>query len=338
MLRLLTLLCCSAAAAPAERYQLRQQAGDYPLVILLDEEAGVEASISPKAGGELCGLRFKVKEEWVEMIYRACDYTETAGWRGKAPLLWPATGPTIGGKQGVYRIAGKAYQMPVHGFARNMPWKVDIARADQREARALLSLSDTPETRKQYPFGWRLSVEYRLREGRLYLVYNVGTSIQNTAAMFFSIGNHITFRTPFLRGSDPLKMTVETAASTMIKRDAQSLPTGETAAPPFTGSIDLGRIAWNPALSLTGYKGEPTLSLTDPQGLRVRIRHTARTLPAQPFVQFNLWGDPKAGYFSPEPWMGIQNSLNGNAGRIELKPGEAWQWTIELTPSLFAKM
>jgi galactose mutarotase-like enzyme len=43
---------------------------------------------------------------------------------------------------------------------------------------------------------------------------------------------------------------------------------------------------------------------------------------------FNLWGNPREGYFSPEPWIGIQNSLNLDGGTIRLDPGANWTWLL----------
>lgn len=324
-------LILSTASFAAERYQVEQKDG---FVILRDEQAGVEATIAPKEGGELCGFKYRLEGVWTELLYRACDYSKAEGWRGKAPLLWPATGATIG----KYRASNKEYEMPFHGFVQGMPWKVDITRADKREARTLLGVSDTEETRKVYPFSWRVTVEYRLREGRLSLVYTVGTSNQNSAIMFFSIGNHITFRTPFQAGSEGGKMTMETPGMVLLKKDAKNLPTGETQPSPYRGKVELSRIEPGRAHSLGGYASDPTLILMDPQGMRVRMKHTAQRLPPQPLVQFNVWGDAKAGYFSPEPWVGGQNSFHTKMGLVELKPGEAWQWTIELYPMYMPKM
>ncbi|MCC6368777.1 MAG: hypothetical protein IT165_35085 [Bryobacterales bacterium] len=343
-LRLFTVCALLAAGmSGAERYTVQRRPGPYPLLVLEDSDAGVEASVSPRAGGELCSLRYRWNGQWVELLYRACDYSSREGWRGKAPLLWPATGATVGegdvdgnGKAGHYRAAGKTYTMPFHGFAQNYPWTVDVTHADKRESRVLLSLTDSEETRKIYPFAWRLSVEYRLVEGRLFLVYTVGASIQNKGEMFFSIGNHMTFRTPFLPGSDASQMRLETPAGFQLVKNARNLPTGATIKPAFLPATDLSALPVKQAVPLGGYTGDPVLSLTDPQGLRLRIRHSAQRLPRQPFFQFNLWGDAGDGYFSPEPWVGAINSFHTKMGLVILKPGESWRWTIELYPVTIA--
>lgn len=313
------------AAGP--RYTAEQANG---LVTLRDEQAGVEARISPRDGGELCGLRYRFEGQWLELLYKACDYSKTPGWRGKAPLLFPATGSTAG----PYTATGKPYKMIQHGFAQHLPWKLDFAKADANEARAMLAITDMVQTRPSYPYGFRVSVEYRLRDGRLYVQYTVGAALENKEPMPFSIGNHITFRTPFVPGSDPAKMRLETPARTLIRKDKQNIPTGETGAPPFTNTTELGATAFVPAVSLGGYESAPVLNLTDPKNLRVRIRHEASRPPAakDPYVQFNVWGDPAQGYISPEPWVGLQNSLLSRKGLIQLRPGETWDWRIEIQP------
>jgi len=329
-LRLFAAMLSCAFVWGAERYEVVERDG---LIVLSDHEAGVEATIAPKEGGELCGLKYKFQDKWVELLYRACEYAPAEGWRGKAPLLWPATG-----RADAYQVKGKTYEVPFHGFAMKMPWKVDVAKAGKSEARALLSLRATEETKKIYPFEWRLTVEYRLREGRLFMVYDVGASKQNTSNMFFSIGNHITFRAPFVPGSDAGKLTMETAAGAYLKKDAKSLPTGETTPSPFSGRVMLQNVEALKAHSLGAYRTDPSIVLRDPAGLQLRMKHSASKLPAQPLVQFNLWGDPKAGYFSPEPWVGGQNSFHNKIGLVELKPAEGWTWTIEIQPMAYARM
>lgn len=318
------------SAMAAERYAISMQESPTALAVLKDEAGGMEASVAPGAGGELCGLRYKFKDEWVELIYRACDYTPVTGWRGKAPLLWPAVGATTGG----YTVAGKKYAMPQHGFVQSMRWKLDQVRADGEAAIARVVLSDNEKTREMYPYGWQLAAEYRLAGGKLTIAYTVVAAKQNRGRMPFSIGNHIGFRTPLLRGSDPAKMDLVTAARKRIVKDDKNIPTGATTDPPFRDQVALGDFAVNPAIGLTGYETNPSMTLTDPQGLRVRMSHQAERLPKGVFVQYNMWGAPRDGYFCPEPWVGLQNGLNLKQGLIELAPGEKWAWTIEIEPSV----
>jgi len=76
--------------------------------------------------------------------------------------------------------------------------------------------------------------------------------------------------------------------------------------------------------------------LRDPKGVTIRISHTATSIPEEPVILFNIWGDPAAGFYSPEPWVGLQNSLNLNQGLIRLSPGQEWEWTIRVRPQVSA--
>ena len=119
-MRTCVLLCAAAACG------LAQGPGKPEFVVLRDEKAGIEAAVAPSEGGELSGLKVRFQGRWIELLYRARDYSPTAGWRGKAPLLWPATGrnfapgtPPDGGDEvvGSYDLDGQRLRMPIHGFA-----------------------------------------------------------------------------------------------------------------------------------------------------------------------------------------------------------------------------
>ena len=61
-------------------------------------------------------------------------------WRGRAPILFPVIGMLNGGQ---YRVAGKSYDMPKHGFARHSTFDVISATLDA----VIFRLSASPETR-----------------------------------------------------------------------------------------------------------------------------------------------------------------------------------------------
>lgn len=68
----------------------------------------LEAEISP-VGAELQRLRTRggLDLQWSG---------DPAIWRGRAPILFPVIGLLVGGE---YRLDGKSYTMPKHGFARH---------------------------------------------------------------------------------------------------------------------------------------------------------------------------------------------------------------------------
>ncbi len=344
---LLISFSCSQAPPPA-RYALSEKtAGDVPLILLEDAEAGVQADIAPAKGGELCGLRVRVKGAWVETIYLADDYSPRDDFGGKAPLLWPAVGRSLpaadqtdkerglgGGAPGGWIFDGRRYPMTGHGFARDYPWQIMAQGADDSGAYLKLRFVDRPDTRERYPFGFALSVTYRLAEGALAIDYQVHAAPDNEQPMPFSIGNHITFKIPLVTGSAVAQTTFVTPSKTRLLKDDFGFPNGQTEPRSHADGISLDQ--WEPKvpISLTGYEGEPWVELRDPQGITIRLEQHASKTPPPPYIQFNVWGDPNGGYFSPEPWMGMQNSLNSGQGLIELAPGETLDWTIRVEPQV----
>ena len=338
----IALVLLMATAVYGQRYTATETTENgVRYIVLADHKKGVEAWISPEHGGELSGLRVAFQGKPVELIYRARDYSKTPGWTGRAPLLWPATGRNFA--QGAkpdglatecsYDWKGKRYDIPIHGFVRNMPWKVHEKSASGTKTHTILSLRDTPQTLASYPFHFQFQAEYTVSDGRLSIAYTVQSDSRNTDAMFFSIGNHITFRTPFLEGSRAEDMTFLSPSSVEYLKDAANVPTGKQVARSFARAVKLGDLTADPAVSLGGYRDDPYVILVDPAGLAVKLSHRAETWPDAPVVQFNVWGDAKAGYFSPEPWAGIQNSFNLRQALISLAQGQKWTWTIDLEVS-----
>lgn len=314
------------------------------LIVLRDEAGGIEAAVAPAKGGELSGLRVRHDGQWIETLQLARDYAPREGFAGKGPFLWPATGrnfpPDLEERRqegeafdaGAYEHGGVRRSMPIHGFARDLPWTLEETSATQEMARVLLSLGDNPATREMYPFGFRCSVEYVVSGGTLTLRYVVRASAQNPEPMFFSIGNHITFVAPLLEGSDPDEMVLATPATLELLKTDYGIPTGETRPAAFAGGMRLGEYPPLVPTSLSGYPdgADPHIEYGDPAGLTIRISHRADRIPEQPVILFNLWGDVRNGFFSPEPWVGLQNSLVQRQGLVFVDPGEEFVWIIRI--------
>lgn len=309
------------------------------LLVITDSARGIEASVAPEEGGELSSFRVRRQGQWIELLHRAGDYSPTRGWRGKAPFLWPATGRNFApgvrpdaalDATGVYEWRGSRYPMPIHGFARLMAW-TPVQRTASSVA---LRLSDSAETRRYYPFGFTVTATYTLADGRLSILYDVAAAQGNSEPMFFSIGNHITFCVPFVPGSDPRAMEMETPSTVEYLKTPEGIPTGQSRLRSVSPPVRLSNFDARTAVSLGGYAGQPWLRLKDPAGMALTISHEAPRLPAPPLIQFNIWGDPDQGYFSPEPWAGMQNSFVSREGLVMLAPGQDWQWKIDLKPEV----
>ena len=313
--------------------------GSPGVIVLRDNTAGLEAAIAPSQGGELSSYRVRFKGQWIELLYDARDYSPGPGFKGKAPLLWPAVGQQylIGtspqascNQEGSYQLNGTTYTMPCHGFARSLAWREVHRSANKNAARVMLELRDSGRTRPMYPFAFRLTVTYELANGHLTINYAITSGHSNTGPMIFSIGNHIAFNVPFIKGTNPADMTLETPSTTQLLRDSHGLINGKQKPRSFSTPTRLGDFDATVAIPLAGYKRHPFALLADPQGLSVRISQQASSTVPGPLVRFALYGSPKTGYLSTEPWFGIQNSLNNHQGLVKLAAGETWKWRVEI--------
>jgi galactose mutarotase-like enzyme len=136
-------------------------------------------------GAELKSLRDR--ESGVEYIWPG----DQNWWSGSAPILFPNVG---GLKDGTYRHQGVEYSLPQHGFARRSQFSL----ASAGPANAAFELSASAETRKQYPFDFRLRVTFLLGSHGLAVQYDVVNA--GSEVMFFSIGSHPALRLPFAGG------------------------------------------------------------------------------------------------------------------------------------------
>ncbi len=299
-----------------------------PLVEL--KTAGrLSAVIAPARGAELVGLGYRPHGSRIELLYRGMDFCEHEGWDGKAPILWPATGRNFDaaapGGLG-WNWNGQDFPIAIHGFARDLPWRLIGQTAGRNEATAVMELTQTPQTLASYPFGFTFTLTYRLTGKQLRIEHEIVASPDNDGAMPFSIGNHMTFRQPLYgEGS----ATITTPAKARLLLDQSGKPVGKAPQLPLerVAATALGK---ETAVSLTDYPSAPWLRLDDPSGISILLSHRASQQPDGQSVQFNLWGNPALGFFSPEPWLGRQNSLAEGVGLVRLLPSQRFTWVITL--------
>lgn len=114
-------------------------------------------------------------------------------WPAVSPILFPIVGRLVGDQ---WRIGTRTTRMGVHGFAAQTPFRLD--RLDESSARGILS--DTPQSRTLYPFGFRLTVDYRLHANALAIALTVEN--RGETPMPYACGLHPGFRWPF-DGGEP---------------------------------------------------------------------------------------------------------------------------------------
>lgn len=132
-------------------------------------------------GAELCSV--KSNETNIEYIWQA----DKTVWARYAPNLFPIVGKL---KNGEYSYQSKTYQLPQHGFARDMEFDC----VQQTENSLVFELKSTSETLSKFPFEFVFQVQYELAENRIQVIYKTNNPSNNN--LFFSVGAHPAFNCP----------------------------------------------------------------------------------------------------------------------------------------------
>jgi galactose mutarotase-like enzyme len=186
--------------------------------------------------------------------------------------------------------------MPVHGFARDLPWRVIDQQQSEAETSITLELVDNESTRKRYPFGFTFRIRYALSGSTLSVRHHVRAARGNAGAMPFSQGNHIAFALP-ASGA-----TLTTPTTRRLLLDAQARPTGRSEPVAPLVRTELASFRTGPSVPLAGYGKRPWARFDFSDGVSIEVNHRESIQPDGDPVQFNMWGDPEKGFFSPEPW------------------------------------
>lgn len=134
-------------------------------------------------GAELCSVK---NADGFELLWQAGPQ-----WPRHSPTLFPIVGRL---KDDELHHEGKTYQMKQHGFARDL--RFDWA---SREAHSCsLVLTDNDETRRRYPFAFRLVVTFAVDGSDLGVTFEITNTGEGMLPA--SIGGHPAFNWPLLPG------------------------------------------------------------------------------------------------------------------------------------------
>jgi galactose mutarotase-like enzyme len=229
-------------------------------------------------------------------------------WNGRAPLLFPIVGSLA---QGTYRIAGKPYALPRHGFARGKPFDV----LDASPTQALLCLTADAETLAVYPFRFRLQVHFEIRDATLTMTVRVVND--GDVPMPASFGYHPAFRWPLPGTSARAGHTIEfeLPESAPIRRlDAAGLVTPTLHPNPVRGRrLLLDDALFRDDVVIFAPVSSQAVSYAGDAGPGIALR-----FPDTPYL--GLWTKPGAPFICIEPWHGMSDPA-GFAGDFRDKPG-----------------
>ena len=229
-------------------------------------------------------------------------------WSGRAPVLFPIVGALSGG---VYRVSGKTYALPRHGFARHRLFEVLSVSADS----VVLRLKADDETLAVYPFQFGLRMRFDIAGATL----TVTASVENEGdvPMPASFGYHPAFRwpLPFGRARAVHDIVFDLEEPSPIRRiDAAGLVTPVPHPTPIQARrlmLDDGLFR-DDAVILDAIRSQGVAYGAD-TGPRLRVR-----FPDTPYL--GLWSKPGAPFICIEPWHGMADP-EGFEGDFSAKPG-----------------
>ena len=216
---------------------------------------------------------------------------DPAVWADTSPILFPIVGWTRGGR---IAVAGVLYPLGLHGFVREHVFHV----LEQWPSHVRLGLAASAETRRQYPFAWRLEVEYALDGPGL----SVALTVENlgTSAMPYACGLHPGFRWPFAGGQPEDYEIVfgEQEAPSVPIISAEGLFTRQSRRIPLDGR----RLPLSAELL-----ADEALCFIDARSSSLRFSHgsgAAINVALEDFPHIALWSRPKGRFLSIEAWTG----------------------------------
>ena len=279
---------------------------------------GLTASVNPM-GAELWSLK---DAQGRELMTDA----DPRWWTGHAPLLFPFVGRSRGD---AYRLDGRDYPVPQHGFARHMAF----TQVEHLLESATFRLEADAGTRANYPFDFRLDMQFAL--GGTTLTMTATVTNRGDRDMPFSFGYHPAFAWPLpfsssvdehrieFERSEPAPLRMVGSEPGLIARETAPSPVEGRVLSPTHAMFEGDALIWDNLQSRSLHWGAPG---------RPRLRID---FPDTPWL--GLWQKPGAHYLCVEPWAGMADvvGFDGDVwdkqGIMRLPPGDHRQFRMGVT-------
>jgi galactose mutarotase-like enzyme len=250
---------------------------------------------------------------------------DPAYWSGRAPLLFPIVGRL---NEDRLRLCDADYNMLKHGFAR----KSDFSLIDQSETAVRFRLSDSAETRAQYPFAFEMDAHFRVEGATLHMT----VTVRNPGAepLPFSFGYHPAFAWPLPGGGARADHQIrfeadEPDALCRLTNDGLILP--DLVPTPVTSNqivltdslFEADALIWKSLVSRRLSYGAPGYAALD---------------VAFPDTEWlGIWTKPGAGFVCIEPWAGsaddksYRGDFTDKPGVMQLAPNGERRFRMDVT-------
>ena len=266
----------------------------------------------------------------VKSVIRKCDGVEhmwqadKTVWGYHAPILFPHCGKVV---DGVIEAKGQTCQSPQHGFARLM----EHSFVDQSRDTLVLELCADEETRKMFPYEFRLVSIFTLEGSTLH--HTLSVENLDGCAMPFGIGYHPGFAIPFddKHTAEDYELRFSEAESPLC---VNNLPHGLMHGNLYYLGSNIQSIPIDDKLFANDSHCMVNLR-SQTLGLYEKDTGRAVVCDISQFPYTLIWSKPGTPKFvCIEPWHSLPSPENGSTRWEEkpaaaiLAPGEEWSCTL----------
>ena len=267
---------------------LTQQKVPYSHWEFLHPTSGDRLRVIPERGGLVSAWRCGDRDVLYFDEERFADPSKSI--RGGIPVLFPICGNLPDDR---LEVDGLDHTLPQHGFARDLPWQLQLLD-DQSGVR--LSLSSSADTLKAYPFPFLLEMEIRPVANAL----EITTTILNRGhrPMPFSFGLH-----PYFHVSD----LGQARLTGLPERCLNHLEMADAATADQLADLSQG-------VDFLCRPAGPVTLIDDSNGRRLQLQHQ------EPLDLTVVWTEPPRRMVCLEPWTGPRQALISGDRKFELAP------------------
>lgn len=229
-------------------------------------------------------------------------------WGKFSPVLFPIIGAL---KDNSYVYQDKTYQLPRHGFARDLEFEFE--QIDEHEI--LFTLSHTTETLKIYPFEFKLAIRYQISGATLSCTYEITNPAKTD--LLFSIGGHPAFAVPlnnegtytdyYLQFNKDEELSYHHIVDSLVTDQISTIKLDE-------GKMYLNHeLFYQDALVFKNLRSD-CISLMNTKN------YNGLDFNFSGFPYFGIWAAKDADFVCLEPWCGIADGVN-HSMQLEEKEG-----------------
>ncbi|WP_341278562.1 aldose epimerase [Paenibacillus sp. FSL H8-0537] len=280
-------------------YEVTSYTDTYQIFELKEHATNSRVLICPERGGIVIGCQLQGQE----LLYLDRDtfIDPAANIRGGIPVLFPICGQV---RNGAYEWDGVRYNMRNHGVARQASWNVE-GQSAENGASLTLSLESSAQTQAAYPFNFKLTFTYRLKDGKL----DIEQAYSNLSETSMPV--HAGFHPYFAIAEKNLT----------YRSDAQqALDYNDNQVKPFSGPLDLNGLVESVAL-LDATTPEISFPFGDQQ---IKLSYS------EVFGTTVIWSVEGKPFVCVEPWTAPNEALNDKKGLVMVEPGKALEASITI--------